>query len=179
MKRFCSLIWIVNQSLAEFGLLYLHFTLYIGQSINHDSALKHCVSDNIHVSKLHNIPAPQVPEYLCDLLQCFIIKYYFLACKDSESSWPVNQTQARLCPIKSVENCVFHAALSQWLLWGGCGPALFNRNLPAVGSLHPGGLGGAWEGCGRGDHAARPSPLCKCYCVICTVRPTAEGKPDI
>uniref|UniRef100_A0A0S7EKN9 RBM46 n=1 Tax=Poeciliopsis prolifica TaxID=188132 RepID=A0A0S7EKN9_9TELE len=33
------------------------------------------------------------------------------------------------------------------------------RNLPAVGSLHPGGLGGARERCGRGGDAARSGPL--------------------
>lgn len=43
------------------------------------------------------------------------------------------------------------------------------RNLPAVGSLHPGGLGGAGEGCGWGGDAARSGPL-RTYPVLLTPR---------
>lgn len=38
---------------------------------------------------------------------------------------------------------------------------LYYRNLSAVGSVHPSGLGRAREGCGRGGYAARQSHLCK------------------
>lgn len=34
-----------------------------------------------------------------------------------------------------------------------------------MGSHHPGGLGRAGEGRGRGGHAARQSPLCECESV--------------
>lgn len=43
--------------------------------------------------------------------------------------------------------------------------SMFNRDLPAVGSHHPGGLGRAGEGRGRRGHAARQSPLCECESV--------------
>lgn len=42
-----------------------------------------------------------------------------------------------------------------------CAFILYYRNLSAVGSVHPSGLGRAREGCGRGGYAARQSHICK------------------